>query len=103
MQQLYMMQTFRNTILSIDDNQNPNSLSIQKYSPKDDNLLHQLQVMHTYLTLSEKQYFSPTYFCNSFKDSDGNPINVKIQQDSQEFYNNFCQKIEGHLKNTKFK
>ena len=34
---------------------------------------------------------------------DGKPTNVRSQQDSQEFYNNFCDKIENSLKKTKYK
>ena len=47
--------------------------------------------------------YNPREFCFSYKDFDGNPINVRAQQDSQEFYNNFCDKIENSLKKTKFK
>ena len=49
--------------------------------------------MYTYLTLSDKEDYNPRAFCHSFKDFDGSPINPIIQQDSQEFYNNFCDKI----------
>ena len=100
MQQLYMVPTFRYAIMGADDK----DVTIYgSYNSQDDNLLHQLQVMYTYLTLSEKKYFTPKYFCHSFKDFDGNPTNPKVQQDSQEFYNNFCDQIEKKLKNTKYK
>ena len=102
LQQLYMVPTFRYAIMGLNDNIIPKS-SIEKYSPNDDNFLHQLQVMYTFLTISEKQFYNPEPFCNSFKDSNGKPINPKVQQDSQEFYNNFCEKLEQHLKNTKYK
>ena len=103
LQQLFMVSAFRFAIMGCDDNMNPESSSIEKFGVEDDNLFHQLQVMFTFLTLSEKKDFNPKYFCKSFKDSDGKPINVKIQQDSQEFYNNFIDKIENGLKNTKYK
>ena len=100
MQQLYMVPTFRYAIMGADDK----DISIYgNYNSTDDNLLHQLQVMYTFLTLSEKQYFNPKYFCHSYKDFNGNPTNPKVQQDSQEFYNNFCEQIEKKLKNTKYK
>ena len=59
--------------------------------------------MYTYLTFSNKSDFAPRDFCYSYKDIDGKPTNVRAQQDSQEFYNNFCDKIENCLKETKYK
>jgi hypothetical protein len=59
----------------------------------DDNLLHQLQIMFTYLTFSDRMDYSPRDFCYSYKDFDGKPMSLGAQQDSQEFYNNFCDKI----------
>jgi ubiquitin carboxyl-terminal hydrolase 9/24 len=87
--------------MSSDDNKSPKPSNFREID--DDNLLHQLQIMYTYLTLSEKSDFSPKDFCYSYKDINGNPTNVRAQQDSQEFYNNFCEKIEEHLKKTKYK
>ena len=103
MQQIYMVPTFRYAIMHADDGETPKPSSNYRYSVEDDNLLHQLQEMYTYLTFSEKMDYNPRNFCYSFKDFDGNPINVGTQQDSQEFYNNFCDKIENSLKKTKFK
>ena len=103
MQQIYMVPTFRYAIMHADDGESPKPSSNYRYSVDDDNLLHQLQEMYTYLTFSEKMDYNPRGFCYSFKDFDGNPINVGSQQDSQEFYNNFCDKIENSLKKTKFK
>ena len=101
MQQLYMVPTFRYAIMGADDKDM--TLYYENYTPQDDNLLHQLQVMYTFLTLSQRQYYNPQYFCHSFKDFNGNPTNPKIQQDSQEFYNNFCEQIDKYLKKTKYK
>ena len=103
MQQIYMVPTFRYAIMHADDGETPKPSSNYRYSVEDDNLLHQLQEMYTYLTFSEKMDYNPRNFCYSFKDFDGIPINVGTQQDSQEFYNNFCDKIENSLKKTKFK
>ena len=103
MQQMYMVPTFRYAIMSADDGETPKPNSRYQYTIDDDNLLHQLQNMYTYLTFSDKMDYNPREFCFSYKDFDGNPINVRAQQDSQEFYNNFCDKIENSLKKTKFK
>ena len=103
MQQIYMVPTFRYAIMGTDDHEPPKPSEYGRMSTKDDNLLHQLQIMYTFLTFSEKEDFNPKYFCYSFKDFDGNPTNPMIQQDSQEFYNNFCDKIENCIKKTKYK
>ena len=97
MQQIYMVPTFRYAILQSDDRKDIDP------SQFDDNLLHQLQRMYTYLLLSQKEYYNPKLFCLAYRDMDGNPTNVVVQQDSQEFLNSFCDKIETHLKETEFK
>ena len=95
LQQVYMVPTFRYAIMGVDDakkNEQENS---------DDDSLNQLQIMYTYLTLSEKEDYNPKNFCKAFKDFDGNPINIMVQQDSQEFFNNFFDKMENNLKQIK--
>ena len=103
MQQIYMVPTFRYAIMQSDDGEKPKPSSNYRYSVNDDNLLHQLQEMYTYLTFSNKMDYNPKGFCYSYKDFDGNPVNIAAQQDSQEFCNNFCDKIENGLRKTKFK
>ena len=103
MQQIYMVPTFRYAIMHADDGETPKPTQTYRFTIDDDNLLHQLQIMYTYLTFSEKMDYNPRNFCHSFKDFDGKPINIASQQDSQEFYNNFCDKIENSLKKTKYK
>ena len=97
MQQIYMVPTFRYAILQSDDHKEIETNTF------DDNLLHQLQRMYTYLLLSQKEYYNPSMFCSALKDMDGNATNVLVQQDSQEFLNAFCDKVENHLKHTEFK
>ena len=104
LQQMYMVPSFRYAIMSADDKKSEkNQSSLFSNNIFDDNLLHQLQKMYTFLTYSEKQAYNPKDFCESFKDFEGMPINPKVQQDSQEFFNNFCDKIENSLKDTKYK
>ena len=100
-QQMYMCPTFRYAIMSADDGE-PEKPAYGN-AVDDDNLLHQLQIMFTYLTYSDRMDYSPRDFCYSYKDFDGKPMNLGAQQDSQEFYNNFCDKIENCLKKTKLK
>ena len=104
LQQMYMVPSFRYAIMSSDDGKPVNyQTSFFNNNRYDDNLLHQLQKTYTYLTYSEKQAYNPKDFCASFKDFDGAPINPMIQQDSQEFFNNLCDRIENSLKNTKYR
>lgn len=59
--------------------------------------------MFAYLLLTEKQEYNPDEFCFSFKDFEGQPVNVSVQQDAQEFLNIFFDKLETSLKNTPFR
>ena len=49
---------------------------------------------------SEKQFYNPRYFCNAFKDWEGNPTNVYEQRDVDEFFNMFMDKLETITKGT---
>ena len=62
-----------------------------------DDLLYQLQVMFTYLSQSTKQYYDTLPFAFSYKDERGQPINVRIQQDAQEFFNVLLDRLEKRL------
>lgn len=93
LQQLYMIPSFREQILAIDD---PNN----NEATKEDNLLYQLQCIFAFLYQSEHQYYNPQGFTNAFKDWDGNPTNVLIQMDVDEFFNMFMDKLEGLIKGT---
>ena len=48
----------------------------------DDNLFHQIQSLFAFLELSERNDFKPVALCYSYKDYNGKPINVNIQQDA---------------------
>ena len=63
----------------------------------DDDLLYQLQVMFAYLSQSSKQYYDTVPFCFAYKDERGQPINVRIQQDAQEFFNVLLDRLEKRL------
>ena len=97
LQQFYNIQTFRYGILEADDQKQP----IYTKNPEiDDNLLHQLQYMYGFLDLTERKAFNPTNFCYSFKDMDGNPTNISLQQDAHEFINVLLGRLENLLKDT---
>ena len=89
MQQFFMIPYLRSSILQTVLNSNT------------DNLVYQIQVMFSYLISSNKQYFSPIDFCQTFKDWEGNSINVNLQQDALEFFNLLCDRMESNLKGLK--
>lgn len=45
-------------------------------------------------------YADMTGFCHAFKDWDGNPTNVLIQMDVDEFFNQLIDRVEERLKPT---
>jgi ubiquitin carboxyl-terminal hydrolase 9/24 len=93
MQQLYMIPSFRESILAVDDPK-------KNETPKEDNVLYQFQCIFAHLLLSEQQYYNPQGFTNAFKDWDGNPTNVLIQMDVDEFFNMFMDRLEFAIKGT---
>ena len=104
LQQFYMTPTFRYALMMADDKKETNLVPKDngKYMV-DDNVLHQLQKMFGFLELSDRQDYNPHEFCFAFKDFQGNPVNVSIQQDAQEFLNMIFDKLETGLKSTPFR
>lgn len=103
LQQLYMTPAFRYAVLAADDKKELTITEDKEGRKIDDNLFHQLQKMFAYLDSSERGYYDPSQFCFSFKDYSGQPLNVSIQQDTQEFFNIFFERIEKSLEDTPFK
>ena len=91
-QQFFMIPLFRKIILTVETEKN-----------NTDNILYQLQKMFSYLNNSNRKFYSPESFVFSFKDYDGNPTNINIQCDAQEFLLRFMELIENSLKCTKYK
>ena len=116
LQQLFMIPKFRSGILSLplpkeynntqtnmlctadSNNNSQDSSGSSACSSLDDNLLYQLQLMYANLQESCRQYYDPTPFCKSNKDYDGQPTDVSIQMDADEFFNMLCEKVEEGLK-----
>ena len=59
-----------------------------------------LQTMFGSLSMSDRQAFNPRSWANAFRDASGNPVNVGVQQDAEEFVNVFLDKLETDLKTT---
>jgi hypothetical protein len=78
-------------------------LTVETNKENEDNILFQLQKMFYYLNYSNRKFYSPETFVYSFKDYEGNPTNINIQCDAQEFLLRFIDQIENLLKKTKYK
>lgn len=95
LQQLFMIPQLRKNILSID------MTTVYKSDQEmHDGEVYQLQYMMASLQESEKQYYNPATFCHSFKDYDGNPTNVNVQEDSGGFLEKLVDKVSEKLKKT---
>jgi ubiquitin C-terminal hydrolase len=92
LQQLFMNQHFRDGILRF------NSSIIED---KRESVLYQLQNMFVWLQHSHRKAYLPVDFCHAFKDWDGNPTNLYVQQDADEFLKRAFDQIEGLLKGSR--
>ena len=101
-QQFYMTKPLRYLMLMADDKE-PECLVKRGNKEIDDNVLHQFQTMLANMELTERQEFNPEEFCFAMKDQEGNPVNVSIQQDAQEFLNLLFERLEKGLAGTPFK
>jgi ubiquitin carboxyl-terminal hydrolase 34 len=97
LQQFYCTPAFRHGILMSTDNKEV-IISEVKGNKIDDNLFHQIQKMFAYLDFSERRDFNPLEFCLSYKDYTGQPVNVMVQQDADEFLKVIFDKLEEAVK-----
>lgn len=106
LQQVFMNKNFRYLLLRANDNEKPNMISITNNKNEtrmvDDNFLHQVQRIFSYLELSTRIDFTPADFCIAYKPF-GASVDVFIQQDVQEFISMFFERLEGGLSKTIFK
>ena len=98
-QQFYMVPSFRYQLLRVEDGLPEEPVEYKK-RVVDDNVLHQLQKMLGFMELTERQDFNPFDFCFACKDIEGNPTQLGVQQDAQEFLNVFFDRIETALRPT---
>lgn len=65
-----------------------------------DTLLYQLQVLFSNLQESKRRAYNAQGFCYSYKDWDGNPMNVAVQMDVDEFFSILFDRLENSVKGT---
>lgn len=59
--------------------------------------------MFAYLLETQRMDFAPYEFCLAFKGFEGKPVDIKIQQDAQEFVSMVIDQLEKCVKDTPFK
>jgi len=100
LQQLYNVPTFRHSLLAADDRQPVDEQVDGRGVRVDNNSLHQWIKMFAFLQMTDRQEYNPVEFCFAFKEVNGNPTNVRVQQDAQEFLNLGFDRLEKSLKET---
>jgi len=98
-QQFFHIPTFRYGMLAANISSEENWKDFEG-DMVNDNLTQQLLKFLGFMEMSERQEYNPREFCFSFKDFDGQPTNVRIQQDAQEFLNVAFDKIDSLLANS---
>ena len=93
LQALYMLSDVRDYLLY--------QLSLDYIEQQEDlrnDVAYQLQKVFTYLTYSDKKSFSPDDWVFAFKDESGvNPMDVRLQQDAQEFFAMLCDRFQSTI------
>ncbi|KAF9581346.1 hypothetical protein BGW38_001679, partial [Lunasporangiospora selenospora] len=89
-QQFFMNKSFRSGILDVELDASDEE--------KQDTLLFQLQVLFGHLQESIKRSYNAHSFCYAYKDWDGNPMNVAVQMDVDEFFNILFDRLENSVK-----
>jgi ubiquitin C-terminal hydrolase len=96
LQQFFMMPALRRALLSAP----VPTADLADSSRRADSLLWQLQQLFARMLLSPQRAVNPRAFCHAYKDLDGRPIDVRVQQDSYEFFTFFCDRLEAALAGT---
>ena len=102
LQQFFCTETFTRGILMANDHVEVKMTEV-KGCKVDDNVFHQFQNMFGFLQDSHRREYNPLEFCLSYKDYGGQPVNIGVQQDAQEFLNCIFDRLEFSLKKTPFK
>eukprot|EP01091_Cochliopodium_minus_P019747 TRINITY_DN8400_c0_g2_i1.p1 TRINITY_DN8400_c0_g2~~TRINITY_DN8400_c0_g2_i1.p1 ORF type:complete len:2136 (-),score=629.79 TRINITY_DN8400_c0_g2_i1:47-6454(-) len=100
MQQLYTTPNLVDTLLSIEPPELESKDNSGDGMDGDILMFDELKTLMTSLNQSKLRGYTPANFCQSFKDFEGNPIDVYVQQDAQEFFQTLCDKIDTILKPT---
>jgi len=87
-QQLFIIPSLRNDIMSV---------TVEK---KKDSIMYQLQSLFAYMQESNQKYVDTIDFCRTVKMM-GQPIVMSRQEDANEFFNSLADQVEPYLKGTR--
>ena len=96
---LFMIPSFRQGIMAIPSTIDEGSLNINETNTS---VVHQLQLQFGMLSATQHHSCDSTSFFQSFKDWQGQLMNVLQQQDASEFVNNLFQQIDSHVNGTPY-
>ncbi|GIL73346.1 hypothetical protein Vretifemale_3533 [Volvox reticuliferus] len=91
LQQLFMQPRIRELVLQA------GAVDLEE---QQDSVFHQLQVMFAHLRLGRASCYHPRSFWQSFKDYDGQPIDVREHQDAYEFFTRLQDSVDSYLRAT---
>jgi len=92
-QQFYMMPTLRRDLLAA-------PVVLGPEEPLKENMVYQFHQLLGNLQETAKAAHNPKEFTASYRDIEGNPADVNLQQDVSEFFNIVCDRVETLLKGT---
>lgn len=92
-QQFYMMPSLRRDLLAA-------PVVLGPTDTLKENMVYQFHHLLGNLQESEKAAYNPREFTGSYRDIEGNPADVNMQQDVSEFFNIVCASLENQLKGT---
>eukprot|EP00002_Diphylleia_rotans_P019030 TRINITY_DN3683_c0_g1_i10.p1 TRINITY_DN3683_c0_g1~~TRINITY_DN3683_c0_g1_i10.p1 ORF type:complete len:2744 (+),score=414.88 TRINITY_DN3683_c0_g1_i10:68-8299(+) len=104
LQQLFMVPGFIPKILQApssygsSDNADDTETESSDMAPKQDCLLHHLQIMFSNLIESEKKFYDTLDFCQNYRDGTGERVQLGVQMDVVEFFNGLFDSLENQLK-----
>lgn len=88
LQQLYMIEPFRDCILQTRINNK-------------DSVAYQLQTLFAKMKYRQASFISTKTFLKNFKDIDGKPVNISEQMDADEFFARLMEKLEVEMREIK--
>ncbi|KAJ5078510.1 ubiquitin carboxyl-terminal hydrolase 34 [Anaeramoeba ignava] len=99
LQQLFMIQEFRDAILTLDfEKENEKEKNLEKKTiPNEDKISYQLQRIFWYLTKTELGFVNTKLLCNTFKDWENKPLRTSVQMDAEEFLNILFNNLETEI------
>lgn len=99
LQQLFMVPTLREKLLTVKVPVPPSTIEEAEEHDDSDDYFFQIQRIFASLAKLDEHSADPTGFCTAYKDFDGEPVDVLIQMDANEFLNLLFDKMDATIRN----